>query len=423
MKFLNNLFKQIGATAVSIQGLRGTGNWATDERPKDFRESILWLNPNGDTPITAFLGKLKSVGLSDPEFSWWEEELEQPKLLINGAHTNVVTTLTVQPGSNANSTGAFSVVKGDILMVMTATGVFTGETMEVSADPTTDTAVPVTRGVAGTTGAAIADGAYVICIGSAFAEGTGAPTATNKNPTKFTNYAQIFKTAYELSNTADKTTVRTGNALQNDKKRQMFNHSVKLEMAYLFGRAYETTGANGKPKRFTGGLFQFLQNQTKTFVKNGTGADAWTEDNFIDAIAGCFNYTADGVGNERVVLCGNGALTALNKLARNSASTRVNFDGVVEAYGMKLQRWILPQGTIYLRTHPLFNTNPVYQYAMLGLNLSGLRDRYLRKHTFQDNIQAPDSDTKKGQWIGETGLELNHPKTHFVILNCGGTLG
>ena len=142
---MNNLFKQIGATSVSIQGLRGTGNWATDERPKDFRESILWLNPNGDTPITAFLGKLKSVGLSDPEFSWWEEELEQPKLLINGAHTNVVTTLTVQPGSNANSTGAFSVVKGDILMVMTATGVFTGETMEVSADPTTDTAVPVTR--------------------------------------------------------------------------------------------------------------------------------------------------------------------------------------------------------------------------------------------------------------------------------------
>ena len=101
----------------------------------------------------------------------------------------------------------------------------------------------------------------------------------------------------------------------------------------------------------------------------------------------------------------------------------MNFDGVVEAYGMKLQRWILPQGTIYLRTHPLFNTNPVYQYAMLGLNLSGLRDRYLRKHTFQDNIQLPDADTKKGQWIGETGLELNHPKTHFVILNCGGTLG
>ena len=421
MKFLDNLFKLIGANAVSIQGLRGTGNWAPGERPKDFRESILWLNPNGDTPITAFLGKLKSVGLSDPEFSWWEQELEQPKLLINGAHTNVVTTLTVQPGSNDKSTGAFSVVKGDILMVMTATGVFTGETMEVSADPTNDTTVPVIRGVAGTSSAVIADGAYVICIGSAFAEGTGAPTATNKNPTKVTNYAQIFKTSYELSNTADKTTVRTGNALQNDKKRQMFNHSVKLEMAYLFGRPYETT-TYGKPKRFTGGLFHFLTHQTKAFVTHGTGHDAWNEDNLIDAVSGCFNYTADGVGNERFVLCGNGALTALNKLAKNSTSTRINYDGVVEVYGMKLQRWILPQGVLYLRTHPLFNTNPVYQYAMLGLNLAGLRDRYLRKHTFQDNIQLPDSDTKKGQWIGETGLEVNHPKTHFIILNAGGKL-
>ena len=70
MKFLNNLFKLIGATAVSIQGLRGTGNWATDERPKDFRESILWLNPNGDTPITAFLGKLYLNSESFINYLW-----------------------------------------------------------------------------------------------------------------------------------------------------------------------------------------------------------------------------------------------------------------------------------------------------------------------------------------------------------------
>jgi hypothetical protein len=38
---------------MAIAGLRGTGDWGTDERPKNFREMILWLNPNGTAPIFA----------------------------------------------------------------------------------------------------------------------------------------------------------------------------------------------------------------------------------------------------------------------------------------------------------------------------------------------------------------------------------
>lgn len=409
-------------TTVSIQGIRGTGDWGADERPKDFRSTILWLSPNGTAPLTAFLGKIKSEGLTDPEFSWWEEEQEQTRIKVNGAKVAGDTVLTVHPGTAEDSTGGNSVVPGDLLMVETVTGIITStEVLEVAA-VASDTSFTVSRGVAGTTAAAIANGAYLLKIGNAFAEGTGSPAATTRNPVKQSNYAQIFKTAYELTETADKTQTRTGNTLQNDKKRKMFDHANTLEYAYLFGRKYETVGPNGKPKRFTGGLFQFLANQTKTFVTGGSGSDAWTEDNFIDAISPCFNYTADGVGNERIIMAGNGALTELNKLARNSSSTRVNFDGTVKNYGMELQKWTIPQGTVYIRTHPLFNTHPRYTYAMLGLNMSGLRDRTLRKHVFKDNIQLPDSDTKKGHWIGETGLEVNHKKTHFILLNCGGKL-
>ena len=34
-----------------IAGLRGTGDWGLDERPKSFREGILRFNPNGTAPI------------------------------------------------------------------------------------------------------------------------------------------------------------------------------------------------------------------------------------------------------------------------------------------------------------------------------------------------------------------------------------
>jgi hypothetical protein len=36
-----------------IAGLRGTGDFGTDERPKGFREGILFFNPNGEAPIFA----------------------------------------------------------------------------------------------------------------------------------------------------------------------------------------------------------------------------------------------------------------------------------------------------------------------------------------------------------------------------------
>jgi hypothetical protein len=45
---------------MAIAGLRGTGDWGTDERPKNFREMILWRNPNGQAPLTAIMAKANS---------------------------------------------------------------------------------------------------------------------------------------------------------------------------------------------------------------------------------------------------------------------------------------------------------------------------------------------------------------------------
>ena len=55
---------------TAIAGLRGTGDWATDERPKNFREMILWRRPNGKAPLTALMAKMKSEATNDPEFAW-----------------------------------------------------------------------------------------------------------------------------------------------------------------------------------------------------------------------------------------------------------------------------------------------------------------------------------------------------------------
>ncbi len=54
-------------------GVRATDDWGTDERPKSFRETILFLNPNGKSPLFALTEKLGSSSVTDPQFSWWNE--------------------------------------------------------------------------------------------------------------------------------------------------------------------------------------------------------------------------------------------------------------------------------------------------------------------------------------------------------------
>jgi hypothetical protein len=403
-------------TFYAFAGLRGTGDWATDERPKNFREMILWRNPNGSAPLTAMLSKMGSESTNDPEFAWWEEELKPVRLELNGVMNTVTTTVFVVQAETSLISGALNLVPGDVVIIETANDPASCEIVRING-VASDTTFDAIRAQAGTSGAAIPTGSKLTKIGNIFSEGSTSPTVSQRNPTKKLNYAQIFKTAYEITNTAKLTKTRTGDPLKNDKKRKMFDHSVALEYAFIFGKATElpTGGSNGKPLRFTGGIRSFLSTNVTIFATTPTEAA------FINAIAPVFDFNGSESGNERIAFCGNGALMTLNKLAK--AGMQVQTDQVVSLYGMKLQRWILPQGTIYLRTHPLFNVHPGtatrtgYTYSMLVMDPSAIKYRYMRDTTPQDNIQANDADELKGQWLTECGLELRHERTLAYIGN------
>ena len=398
---------------TAIAGLRGTGDWATDERPKNFREMILKREPNGSAPLTALSARLKKEVTDDPEFSWWEEEYKVTRVQLAAQVVTAGVTLTLDTSEDAD---ALDLRAGDLLLVEAtpvASTAYGFEIMEVSTDPTASNSVVVTRGAANTaawTGVVVTD-SYLLKIGSAFEEGSSSPDASTRNPTKYLNYTQIFKTTYRITNTAKVTRTRTGDPVSNDKERKMFDHSTALEEAWMWGHKYETTGTNGKPKRYTGGLYYFLtQNYNATTTPN---IKVWTttavdEDDILDAFHPMWDYSVGG--NERIVLAGNGFLNYLNKIAKDSSSTRINYDGVISTYGMNLQRWVLPQGTFYVRSHPLMNTHSLFKNGAFIINPAGVYYRPLkgRDTKFQDNIQAPDDDETKGQWLTEAGLEFHH---------------
>lgn len=394
---------------AGVAGLRGTGNWGTDERPKNFRESILWMNPNGSAPLFALTSKAKKRVVDDPEFSWWDEPNNIYRLQVNGALGSSDTTIVVDTADPTATTlsaawGTATHLKpGDLLMVEPAADAtsFAPEVIEV-VSVSSDTTFTVKRGRAGSSAASISDNVYLLLIGSSYAEGTAAPSAVSRNPIKYYNYTQIFKDSYELSGTADSTRARTGSPWSNDKKRKMFDHSLKIEMSMLFGQRSEATGDNGKPIRTMGGLRSQIPSETTTVF----GA-AVTVNSFLDAVYKVFNWDTPA-GDERICFCGNLALNELNKVVKASAD--VNYGGTITAYGMNFREFIMPQGRLLLRTHPLLNRHPtLYGKSMWildfdSINYVALKDRDTKT---RDNVQADDEDVKRGYIQTECSLQLD----------------
>lgn len=393
---------------MAVAGLRGTGDWGTDERPKNFREGILRFNPNGTAPIFALSSKAGKRSVDDPEFSWWAEGNVIIRLQVNGAAASGDTLITVDTADPTSSTlganlGTASNLKpGDILLVEPTTdnATFNHELIEVD-DVLSDTQFTARRGVGGTTAATIANDVWLTVIGSAYAEGTGVPRAVSRNPIKFSNYIQIFKDSYELTGTADKTKTRTNNNYSEDKKRKMFKHSSDIEWSILFGRASETTGDNGKPKRFMGGLRSLIPSSNVTVF-----GSAVTPSSFLDAIAPVFDFDT-GAGDTRMVFAGNQALIELSKIM--AAEVVFNVNNTVKVYGLDFQEFVMPNGRVLLKSHPLMSRHGLYKKSAFVLDFDAIKYVTMTGRPdgkAKDDVQTEDEDVRRGFWQTDCSLEV-----------------
>lgn len=393
-----------------IAGLRGTGNWGTDERPTNFREGILRFNPNGTAPIFALTSKAKKRSVNDPQFSWWCEGNPLIRLQVNGALAatdQVITVDSADPTATtlgANLGTATNLKPGDILLVEPAadSATFNHELLEVDS-VLSDTQFTAKRGVGGTSAGTIANDIWLTVIGSAYAEGTGVPRAVSRNPIKYSNFIQIFKDSYELTGTADKTETRTKNGYSEDKKRKMFKHNSDIEWSMLFGRSAETTGENGKPKRFMAGIRSLLPAaNVKIF------STAVTPSTFLDALAPVFDFDT-GAGDSRMVFAGNQALIELSKVFANEVI--FNVTNVVKIYGMDFQEFRLPNGTVLLRSHPLMSRHGLYNKAAFVLDFDAIKYVTMtgRPDTrAKDDVQTEDEDVRRGFWQTDCSMELDY---------------
>jgi hypothetical protein len=393
----------------AINGLRGTGDWGVDERPKDFRNTILWMNPNGSAPIFAMTGRASEKTVSDPEYSWWAETNTIVRLQTSGALIAGDTTITVNSvDPTATSFGvaygtATHLKPGDLLLVEPPAGAFGTPEYLLVTEVLGDTGFTVQRGAAGSTPASIASGSFLLLIGSAYAEGTAAPRAVSRNPVKFSNYTQIFKTTYELTKTANVTEARTGDPWSNDKKRKMYDHSRDIEHTLLYAyRKTETTGDNGKPLRYTGGLRAFVPATNVTAFTVPA-----TTDTILSALEPLWKFTASGElgGDTRVCFTGMSGALAMAKIIKAEDSVQMQMGDTIKMWGLDFQELKMPWGRLLFKTHPLLSHHPTFKNSFYILDFAALKWCYMkgRNTVNNDDVQMKDEDVRRGFWLTEGG--------------------
>lgn len=408
---------------MALQGLRDTSGFVTDQRPKNWREGIMLLYPNGKAPLTALTSLMKSKTVDDPEYNWWDKKLNTRRLLLSAAiGSAAVTTLSVT-AEGSTSAGAFSLKEGDLLYIEES-----GEIVRVASDPTLDTSISVTRGFAGSTAAAVNTATAgvnpnMFVIGSAYEEASQAPTGVNFDPTKRYNYTQIFRNTLEMSNTAVKTNLRTGDAVKEAKRETLELHSIDMEMAFWFGKRSESTN-NGHPIRTCDGIVNVIDSGNIKTVTTDYAAGL-TMSGLEEYLYNIFKFGSQ----EKTAFLGNRALLTLQQVIRKNTTYNIQFG--VKEYGMNVSRLTTPFGELVMKSHPLFNyktsgTNPTATSAYYGLetwmfvldldNLEyvSMRDRDTK---YQPKLEDNGLDGMKSGYITEASIKVTHPVTHYLLKN------
>lgn len=394
----------------AILGLRGSGNFTNDERPQNWRESILYLYPNGEAPLTALLSKIRnSQPTDDPAFNWWQKRLPTQRMSINKVGDYAAGDLTLVVDS-----GAKDCVAGTILLVESGTS--KGELLRVDTDPTVDTSLHVVRGYGGVAAGVIEDNTFMTIVGNVHEEGSDVPTARSYSPTKSNNFTQIFRTSLSLTRTAKKTRLRWDNQgpYREARREALSLHSIEMEKGFIWGEAVETAGALGLPERMTGGVLSFISTNKGG---NFNVAGLLDEDTLDNLMEDTFRYGS----NEKLVLCGSTFIKAITTLGKRNGT--LNVVPQDRTYGMKIIEYVTAFGTLMLKNHPLFSQHPVWRQNALVLDIGkNLIYRYIDDTMFIRNRQAPGVDASKDEFLTEAGLELHYEETHAYIEGVTGAL-
>jgi len=410
-------------------GMRGTGDWATDERPLNWRQGILYLYPNGMAPLTAIMSKMGEERVDDPQYHWWTKVLATQGGAVSGVYTDAALSSAYVSGGTASSTLYIKVAEAVADEFRAGHQVLLRDASHLDVDVNAKVTGVTKNGASSSiacklleaddNGAStdLSDCDTILICGNINAEGAPIPDSITYNPTKFLNYTQIFRNPLELTRTAMRTRLRTADAYKEAKREALELHSIELEKAFIHGIPTENTGSNGKPERTTGGLLYFIKtyasgNVDDFALNSDYSGQTWLQggEDWLDTqLEVIFRYGA----MDKLAFVGSGAMLGIQKLAKTYGN--IQLQPMSTSYGIKVVQWITPFGTINLKTHPLFSFQATTRNAMVILEPAMMKYKYIDDTMFKKDPAMKEAgftayDGTKEEWLTECGLEMHHPQ-------------
>jgi len=307
-----------------------------------------------------------------------------------------LTTLSASAASNATAFG----VAADIFRVGDVFR-FTVEGFGLLVTATAAGSVSGTK-IGGTAQASAASGDEIYLVSNSNAEGATLREIKYPQLVTASNYCQIFRTPVGLTETEQATKHYSGDERRRLQREAGIEHARALEQTAFFG-ARDVSGT----QRMAGGLKEFI-------ATNITAAGgALTEANWQIFLKSAFRYGSD----QKVAFCSPTVIKALEGFARSNL--RVN-DNAASKYGVKMQTYVSGQGDVQIIRKVDWNDSATYGGYCFLVDMDSVRARPLRDTRLKENVQAPDYDGFKDEYITEQSYQVTHERKSALLTGVTG---
>jgi len=424
---------------VAIPGMIGPGDFTADQRPKDWTQGMLDIDPNGDVILTYLLSILPKVKTVDNDFNWHDRY--RPSL--TAAATGIFTDALLSAAYTATDAAVGRVLyiklaEADAKMFRGGDQLLLRKDLDASVDKNSLVLNRVINGASSYVAVKLLEADEVnhsislkhmdIVAGAGTAQGVGSPMPDSVTyaPEKYNNRTQIFEESLDLSRTGLKTHLRTGDIYMDAKTLALQTLLQKKERAYFFGSRYEDTDDKGKERTFTGGIRWFLREHVPENIFNfafdtdyaGVTWKVGGEDWLDNAMEQLFRYGSD----TKFGISGPGCLLGLKAIAKQNSSYEIT--SKTTSYGLNVYEFVSPFGRILFKKHPDFIYDNVMRHTTFVLDTKYMHDRVMDSITFK-----PDPNKGKGgnnsidgvkeSFLGETGLMLRNLKAFGMLQGFG----
>jgi len=383
---------------------------AADLQKKSFAALITRLMPNGSAPLFGITSMLKDKTAAQFTHGYFSKTMIFPLLTVGaGGQLITDTTFTIVSNSQLMPGMLFrNDLTAEIIIINTV----------VSA-----TSVTVTRAVGTVAAAAVAANQTFTMSGNAFEEASIRPAPQYIIPVQNTNYTQIFRNSWGISDTvrASLTIAGDGNSAENKNDAAMF-HAVDIEKAIIWGQKFLGT-RNGQPFHTMDGVVNRVTVDASANVTTLGATTTFTQ--LETALDPMFETTTDPKGSmDRVGFVGGTMHRVLNNIGRLNATYMINTGET--SYGLRFESFKLTRGMVHIIEHPLFNTNAMYKKMGLFMDLSNFSLAYLgdRRTKYQaynaSGEFASDNgiDAVGGTFTTEVTTEITNPSSDAILYNA-----